>query len=235
MLNKNGNKEAYIICMAKYLYCTKSVKKTEFMCEHFWELVKDFPRWVDNVSPSQQPTPSRKLSSSFDHEKQSDSQVDTQQYVNVVDSIGEATTSMAFNSKPGGTKATKNGQHADKVYKSPALAQAKAVEKMAEATLRKAASMEYHNMLLLLIAPMDQVTMPIAQEFIRLLREDELVKLWRRRVESAATKLCEQVEREVSKMGEGHRNKKQKQILWRQGDTQAIAKGTSWFWRYAWQ
>jgi hypothetical protein len=201
-LNKSGSKEADIIRMAKDLYRTKSPKNTEFMFEHCWELVKDFPRWADGVSPSRQPTPSRRLSGSSDHESQSGSQVDTQKSVNPVDTTGEATTSMAFTYRPSGTKATKDGQRADKVHKIAALTQAKAAEKMAEATLRKAASLEYHNMLLLFTAPMDQVTTPEAQEFIRLLREEELVKLRRRRTESAAVELREQRERELSEAAE---------------------------------
>jgi hypothetical protein len=51
-LNKSGTKEADIIRMAKDLYRTKTAKNTEFMFEHCWELVKDFPRWADGVSPS---------------------------------------------------------------------------------------------------------------------------------------------------------------------------------------
>ena len=35
MLNKNGTKEANIICMAKDLYRTKTAKNTEFMFEHY--------------------------------------------------------------------------------------------------------------------------------------------------------------------------------------------------------
>ena len=201
-LNKSGSKEADLIRMAKDLYRTKSPKNTEFMFEHCWELVKDFPRWADGVSPSRQPTPSRRLSGSSDHESQSGSQVDTQKSVNPADTTGEATTSMAFNYRPGGTKAAKDGQRADKVHEIAALTQAKAAEKMAEATLRKAASLEYHNMLLLFTAPMDQVTTPEAQEFIRLLREEELVKLRRRRTESAAVELREQRERELSDAAE---------------------------------
>ena len=88
---------------------------------------------------------------------------------------------MAFTFRPGGTKASKDGQRADKVHERATLTQAKAAEKMAETTLHKAASLEYHNMLLLFTAPMDQVTTPEAQEYIRLLREEELLKLRRRR------------------------------------------------------
>ena len=101
--------------------------------------------------------------------------------MSVVDTTGEATTSMAFTFRPGGTKASKDGQRADKVHKRATLTQAKAAKKMAETTLHKAASLEYHNMLLLFTAPMDQVTTPEAQEYIRLLREEELLKLRRRR------------------------------------------------------
>ena len=201
-LNKSGTKEADIIRMAKDLYRTKTAKNIEFMFEHCWELVKDFPRWADGVSPSRQTTPSRRLSGSSDHESQSGSQVDTQKSVSVVDTTGEATTSMAFTLRPGGTKAAKDGQRADKVHEGAALTQAKAAEKMAEATLRKAASLEYHNMLLLFTAPMDQVTTPEAQEFIRLLGEEELLKLRRRRAEPAATELREQHEREASELAE---------------------------------
>ena len=201
-LNKSGSKESDIIRMAKDLYRTKTAKNTEFMFEHCWELVKDFPRWADGVSPSRQTTPSRRVSGSSDHESVSGSQLDTQNVVSPVNTTGEATTSMTFRERPGGTKAAKDAQRADKVHERATLTQAKAAEKMAEATLRKAASLEYHNMLLLFTAPMDQVTTPEAQEFIRLLREEELVKLRRRRAESAAFELREQQEREVSELAE---------------------------------
>jgi hypothetical protein len=128
--------------------------------------------------------------------------VDTQKFVSVVETTGEATTSMAFIARPSGIKATKDVQCADKVHERATLTQAKAAEKMAEATLRKAASLEYHNMLLLFTAPTDQVTMLEAQEFIRLLREEDLSKLRRQRVESAASELREINEREVSEVYE---------------------------------
>jgi hypothetical protein len=208
-LNKSGSKESDIIRMAKDLYRTKTAKNTEFMFEHCWELVKDFPRWADGVSPSRQTTPSRRVSGSSDHESQSGSQLDIQNGVSAVDTTGEATTSMTFKERPVGTKAAKDAQRADKVHERAALTQAKAAEKMAEATLRKAASLEYHNMLLLFTAPMDQITTPEAQEFIRLLREEELLKLRRRRAESAAFELREQQEREVLEMSEAAREREE--------------------------
>lgn len=82
---------------------------------------------------------------------------------------------MAFTARPGGTKAAKEGQRDDKVHERATLNQAKAAEKMVKSTLHNAASLEYHNMLLLFTARMDQVTMPEAQEFIRLLPEEELL------------------------------------------------------------
>ena len=206
-LNRSGSKEADIIRMAKDLYRSKSAKNTEFMFEHCWELVKDFPRWADGVSPSRQTTPSRRVSGSSDHESQSGSQVDTQKSVSPVETTGEATTIMA--ARPTGTKAAKDAQRGDKVHEIAALTQAKAAEKMAEATLRKAASLEYHNMLLLFTAPMDQVTTPEAQEFIRLLREEELLKLRRRRAESHASELRERNEREVNEISEAAREREE--------------------------
>jgi len=120
-LNKSGTKEADIIRMAKELYGKKSAKNTEFMFEHCWELVKDFPRWVDGVSPSRQTIPSRRVSGCSDHESQSGSQVDTQKFVSVVETTGEATTSMAFIARPSGMKATKDVQCADKVHERATL------------------------------------------------------------------------------------------------------------------
>jgi len=67
---------------------------------------------------------------------------------------------------------------------------------MAEATLRNAPSLEYHNLLLLFTTPMDHVTTSEAQEYLRLLREEELDKLRRRRADSATNELREQKERE---------------------------------------
>ena len=112
--------------------------------------------------------------------------MDTQKFVSVVDTIGEATTSLVFTLRSGGTKATKDGQRADKVHEIATLTQAKAAEKMVEATLRKAASLEYHNMLLLFLAPTDQITTPEAQEYIRLLQEEEMGKLRSQRAGSAS-------------------------------------------------
>jgi len=124
---------------------------------------------------------------------------------------------MQFNLRPGGTKAAKDGQRADKFHERAALTQAKAAEKMAEATLRKVASLEYHNMLLLFTAPMDQVTTPEAQEYIRLLREEELLKLRRRRAESAAFELREQQEREVSELAEAAQEREEAEKRARDG------------------
>ena len=135
--------------------------------------------------------------------------MDTQKSVSVVETTGEATTSMAFTARPTGTKAAKDVQRADKVHKRAALTQAKAAEKMAEATLSKAASLEYHNMLLLFTAPMDHVTTPEARKFIRLLREEELLKLKRRRAESAVEEQREINEREVSEVAEAAREREE--------------------------
>ena len=75
-LHKSGMNESDIMRMAKELYRTKSQKGTEFTFEHCWELVKDFPRWADGVSTSQQSTPSHRLSGSS--ESGSGFQVSTQ-------------------------------------------------------------------------------------------------------------------------------------------------------------
>jgi hypothetical protein len=69
-LNKSGTSAADTLRMAKELYRTKSAKNTEFMFEHCWLLVKDFPRWADGCSSSKQVTPSKRPASSCDCESQ---------------------------------------------------------------------------------------------------------------------------------------------------------------------
>jgi len=76
---------------------------------------------------------------------------------------------MTFILRPGSTKTAKETLRSNKIQDKVALVQAKAVEKMAEATLRKAASLEYYNMLLLFTTLMDQVKTLEAQEYLRLL------------------------------------------------------------------
>ncbi|KAG0595461.1 hypothetical protein M758_UG168400 [Ceratodon purpureus] len=104
---------------------------------------------------------------------------------------------MGFKVRPGGTKAAKETQRVQKVGEKMALVQAIAVEMMAEATLRKAASLEYHNMLLLFSAPFENLSIPEAYEYITLLRHEELDKLRRRRADTAALRLREREGREA--------------------------------------
>ena len=66
---------------------------------------------------------------------------------------------------------------------------------MAEATLIKAASLEYYNMLLFFTTPVNQAAHG-AQEYLPLLQE-ELNKLLRRMVDSSAQELKDRLEREV--------------------------------------
>jgi len=82
---------------------------------------------------------------------------------------------------------------------------------MAEATLCKAASLEYHNMLLLFTAPMDQVTTPEAQEYIRLLQEEELLKLRRRRTKSTAIECVNNMSERYRKWPRRHKNEKKRE------------------------
>jgi hypothetical protein len=114
-LNKSGTKEADIIRMAKDLYRTKSAKDTDFMFEHCWELVEDFPRWADGVTTSRQTTPSRRVSGSSDHESQSGLLMGTEKSVSAVEIAGDASTSMQFTLRPGGTKAAKENSRGDKI------------------------------------------------------------------------------------------------------------------------
>ena len=105
--------------------------------------------------------------------------------MSVDDSTCEGTTSMGFRVRPGGTKAANEIQRVGKVEEKAALVQAKAAEMMAEATLRKAASLEYLNMLLLFSVPMENLTTPEAHKYITLLRQEELDNLRRGRTDAA--------------------------------------------------
>lgn len=154
-MNKSCTKEANVIRSKKYLYCTKSAKNTKFLFEHCWELVKEFSRWVDGVNTSWQSTLSRRVPGSSYHNSQAGSQLGTPQSMSVVETTGEGSTSMAFTLRSGGTKAKIKVQRVDKVQDKATLTQTKAAKVMAEATLRKAASLKYHNMLFLFTTPMD--------------------------------------------------------------------------------
>lgn len=84
-----------------------------------------------------------------------------------------------FRGRPGGSKAAKEIVRQGKIKEGAAWAQATATQVMAEATLRKAASMEDQNMLLLFTSP-EALTTPEAVEYLRLRRGEELCKLqWR--------------------------------------------------------
>ncbi|KAG0595504.1 hypothetical protein M758_UG172000 [Ceratodon purpureus] len=182
--------------MTRELYRNKTQKNSDFAYEHCWELVKDFPRWADGVSTLWQSPPLKRVSVSSNHGTQS-SELHTQKSVSAAGGAGEATTSIQFNVRPDSTKAAKETQRLQKVGEKMALVQAKAAEMMAEATLRKVASLEHHNMLLLFSDPMENLSTPEAHEYITLLRQEELDKLRRRRADVAASKMREREVREV--------------------------------------
>ncbi|KAG0504682.1 hypothetical protein M758_N026500 [Ceratodon purpureus] len=217
-LNKSGAKESDTLRMSRELYRLKSQKNTEFAYEHCWELVKDFPPWADGVSTSRQSTPSKIAQVSSDHVIESSLELGTQKSVCAPYSTGEAITSPNFTVRPRGTKAAKEVQRSEKVGEKTTLVQAKAAEMMAEATLRKAASLEYHNMLLLFSAPMENLGTPEAHEFITLLREEELAKLRRRRADTAALELREQTDREAVQMADATRERAQAELLAREDE-----------------
>jgi hypothetical protein len=81
-----------------------------------------------------------------------------------------------FRERPIGTKVAKNVHREGKMREGAAYVQAKATEVMAAATMRKAALLEDHNMLLL----MTNSQTPKAQEYLRLRQAEELKKLRRR-------------------------------------------------------
>jgi hypothetical protein len=147
-------------------------------------LVKDFPRWAEGWG-TKEVTLMKRKSSSSDHE----SQAGTPESGLGVDSAGDVQPNGVFRERPIGTKAAKNVHREGKMREGAAYAQAKATEVMAAATMRKAALLEDHNMLLL----MTNSQTPEAQEYLRLRQAEELKKLRRRLADQEQQELEAQV------------------------------------------
>jgi hypothetical protein len=87
---------------------------------------------------------------------------------------------MVLRDRPLGTKAAKELHRERKIREGAMYAQATATDRIAVATMRKAALLEDHNMLLLMTTPASQVTTPEAQWYLRLRQAEELKKLEKR-------------------------------------------------------
>ncbi|KAG0574448.1 hypothetical protein KC19_VG262800 [Ceratodon purpureus] len=171
----SGTSLADVLKKAHELYQIKSSKGAEFSFEHCWEFVREVPRWADGWSQPKPPTPKRK--EPCDSSDRESHREDTGTVTEGAPDMDEA---RHFRGRPGGTKAAKEVVRQAKVKEGAAWAQATATQLMAEATRRKAASMEDQNLLLLFTSPESLIT-PEAVEYLRLRRRrEELRKLQRR-------------------------------------------------------
>jgi hypothetical protein len=127
------------------------------------------------VQLPKQVTPSKRPASSCDHE----SQVGTPE-LGVVDGVGGMDSNMVLRDRPSCTKAAKKLHLEGKIQEGAMYAQAAATNRIATATMRKAALLEDHNMLLLMTTPASQVTTPEARRYLMLCQTEELKKLEKR-------------------------------------------------------
>jgi hypothetical protein len=230
-LNKTGVSAADIVKMAKDLYRLKHVKGHDFIFEHCWVLVREFPKWADGWA-------SPRSSSSATPPKQA-RVGDPQALVESGDtgSVSEAATSFLPNAatmeRPGGTKAAKDQQKTHKQHEGAGYAQAKATEAVAAAAFRKAALLEEQNLFLLMTTGEGGVIQPAAQEFLRLRQEEELEKLKDRLAErkERQLELRRQKEHEALAATEADRRREeaeQQERLETNRQLQQAAKESAW-------
>jgi hypothetical protein len=170
-LKRSGTSKEDLLIMAKELYRTKSPKNVVFQFEHCWLLVKDYPRWAEGWSLSS--TPSKRKTTSSEHES-NEIGVESE---SVVEGTTNSEDNHALKVRPGGTRAAKEVQKAGKQREGAMYAQAAASEVMAQATMRKAAMLEDHNILMLMTLPESRGSIPEAQEYLRLRQAEVLKKL----------------------------------------------------------
>ena len=176
-LNKSRVGRVHIICIAKELYRTKSTKNGEFTYEHYWSIVKDYPRWTDDVTPTRQLTLLKRKSVSSEHE----SQTDTTESVGVVDS--PLKSNVLLRDRPTGTKAAKEVQRSNDFFENAANRQAMATEAIADALIRKVSILEDQNMIIIMQIIDSSATLT-AYEYFRLRQEETLEKLRERFTET---------------------------------------------------
>ena len=173
-LHPSGRSAADLLQMSRDLWRTKSAKNTDFMFEHCWLLVKDFPRWADGWSAGKSITPQKRSSGSLSQEPTESGSI-------IEESTGEEVRPF-FRSRPTGSKAAKTAQRLEKTKEGAGYAQAAAQKIMAEASMRKVTQMEEHNSIMLMTLP-SRIDTPEAQEYLRLRQAEELKKLRRRLAE----------------------------------------------------
>jgi hypothetical protein len=86
----------------------------------------------------------------------------------VVEGTTNSEENRALKVRPGGTRTAKEVQKASKQREGAMYVQAAASEVMAQTTMRKAAMLEDHNMLMLMTLPKSLGSTPEAQEYLRL-------------------------------------------------------------------
>ena len=143
LLHKSGSSAADKLRDAKELYRVKSAKNTDFLFEHCWLLLKDYPRWTDGwtQSPMKKKRPANECEGS-----------NTQDEDGGI-SEGVARSRSAYNERPGGVKAAKQDNIQQKSRDGAFYAQAEATRSMAAVQMKKIALMEDQNMLLLMTMP----------------------------------------------------------------------------------
>jgi hypothetical protein len=147
-LHPSGRSAVDLLQMSKDLWRTKSQKNTDFMFEHCWLLVKNFPRWADGWSTEKQVTPQKRRGNSSQQESS-----EAGESGSIIEKSLEVDDRAGARVRPSGCKAAKEKQKNEKIKEGAGYAQAAAQQIMAQATVQKVAQMEEHNSIMLMTLP----------------------------------------------------------------------------------
>ena len=120
--------------MVKQLYRTKGAKNPEFIFEHCWLFVKDYPKWVDGWD-IRKVTPSKRNAREFDQV----SYKDTSKFSSTVEDVGNVDSNKALRDHPSKMNAAKKVQKLAKACEEALYTQEAATKMMAVATINKVA------------------------------------------------------------------------------------------------
>ena len=169
-MHKSGSSAAYTLRDANELYRQKNSKKTDFIFEHCWLVLKDWPRWADGWIQS----PMRKKRPNHEYEGSNTQDV----YGGI--SEGATRSQSVYNERPGEVKAAKQDNMQQKTKDNALYAQAEATRSMAAVQMKKMVFVADQNILLLMTMPIEDIAGENAREYLRRRRGKELKKLKKR-------------------------------------------------------
>jgi hypothetical protein len=188
-LNPSGTSLADLLHMAKILYRSKSAKNTEFVFQHCWEIVKDFPRWADGWGTMKQTNPSKRKAIVVEESGEGSRGV-TVDHVEGSSDVGgnrvfserpigssDVGGNHVLSERPIGTRAAKEGIKEVEKREGAMYAQAETTIVMAVATVRKTQMIEDHNSILLMMLVPPKNISEGAREYLKLRQREELIKL----------------------------------------------------------